>query len=229
MSNALAVVNRAYAALRSTLAVVGLAAVAALVTVTVQRDVLLRHLPALGFALPVDPLTVSPTITAGPIQTSAAESPHELEQRVLTEFIANRYRVAEHATARFVASAYRAGAEYSVDPLLVLAVVAVESRFNPVAESVLGAKGLMQVIPKFHLEKLLDHGGELALLDPDVNITVGTQILREYRRRFGDLETALQAYGGAFDEPTSQYSRKVLAEKARLEALRQKAKKPQSV
>jgi soluble lytic murein transglycosylase-like protein len=97
-----------------------------------------------------------------------------------------------------------------------------------VAESVMGAKGLMQVIPKYHLEKLLDHGGEHALLDPDVNIAVGAQILREYYRRFGDLETSLQMYAGAFDEPTSQYSNKVLAEKARLEVLRQKAKKPQT-
>jgi soluble lytic murein transglycosylase-like protein len=116
-----------------------------------------------------------------------------------------------------------------VDPVLILAVMAIESRYNPVAESDMGAKGLMQVIPKFHQEKLLDHGGEHALLDPEVNIHVGAQILREYYRRFGDLETALQMYAGAFDEPTSQYAGKVLGEKNRLEVLRQKAKKQQNV
>jgi soluble lytic murein transglycosylase-like protein len=115
-----------------------------------------------------------------------------------------------------------------VDPLLVLAVISVESRFNPVAESTVGAKGLMQVIPKYHLEKLSDHGGEQALLDPNVNIMVGTQILREYQRRLGDTEAALQMYAGAFDEPSPAYANKVLAEKARLEAVRQKARKPQS-
>jgi soluble lytic murein transglycosylase-like protein len=92
-----------------------------------------------------------------------------------------------------------------------------------VAESVMGAKGLMQVIAKYHPEKLSDHGGEQALLEPEVNIMVGTQILREYYRRFRDVETTLQMYAGALDEPTSQYSNKVLAEKARLEALRFKA------
>jgi soluble lytic murein transglycosylase-like protein len=92
----------------------------------------------------------------------------------------------------------------------------------------MGAKGLMQIIPKYHLEKLSDHGGEQALLDPQVNIRVGTRILREYQRRLGDTEAALQMYAGAFDEPTSQYADKVLAEKARLEVLRQKAKKPES-
>ncbi len=50
-------------------------------------------------------------------------------------------------------------------------------------------------------------------------------ILREYQRRFGDLETALQMYAGALDEPTSAYSAKVLAEKARLDLLRFKARK----
>jgi soluble lytic murein transglycosylase-like protein len=123
-----------------------------------------------------------------------------------------------------VATAYRAGSDYSLDPLLILAVVAVESRYNPVAESDLGAKGLMQIIPKYHLKKLADHGGEQSLLDPYVNIMVGSQILHEYLRRLGDTEAALQMYGGAFDEPTPQYANKVLAEKARLEALRQKAK-----
>jgi soluble lytic murein transglycosylase-like protein len=83
----------------------------------------------------------------------------------------------------------------------------------------------MQVIPKYHPEKLEPHGGEQALLEPEVNILVGAQILREYQRRLGDTEAALQMYNGAFDEPTSQYATKVFAEKARLEALRLKARK----
>jgi soluble lytic murein transglycosylase-like protein len=103
--------------------------------------------------------------------------------------------------------------------------MAIESRYNPVAESVMGARGLMQVIAKYHLEKLEAHGGEESLLDPDVNIAVGTQILREYSRRFGDIETALQMYAGALDDPTATYAGKVLAEKARLEPLRVKARR----
>jgi soluble lytic murein transglycosylase-like protein len=104
----------------------------------------------------------------------------------------------------------------------------VESRYNPVAESAMGARGLMQVMPKFHAEKLLEHGGEGALLDPQVNIQVGAQILREYLRRFGETETALQMYAGAFDEPTSSYAVKVLAERARLEQLLRQLRRPAS-
>jgi soluble lytic murein transglycosylase-like protein len=165
----------------------------------------------------------------GPIQGSETETPLEREQRLVTEYIAKRYRVADTAVSGFVSAAYRAGSQYDVDPMLVLAVMAVESRYNPVAESGVGARGLMQVMPKFHLDKLAAHGGEPALLEPEVNILVGTRILREYQRRLGDTEAALQMYAGALDEPTAQYAAKVFAEKARLDALRKLARKPQSV
>ena len=214
---------RAYSTLKGTLALVGLAALGVLALLPMPREALLAHLPPLaGFSLSGDPFPSS--TVSGTIQ--GAESVRE--QRVVTEFIAKRYRVSDQAVAGFVTTAYVAGAQYSLDPLLILAVISIESRYNPVAESTMGAKGLMQIIPKYHLEKLSDHGGEQALLDPQVNIRVGTRILREYQRRLGDTEAALQMYGGAFDEPTSQYAIKVLAEKARLDVLRQQAKKPEN-
>ena len=213
--------RRAYDAVKSLLAMIGLAALAAFVFLPLERESLL---PWVG-AAPAGPAT---TVAAGSIG-SRADAYLAHEQRTVTEYIARRYRVSEVAVAGFVDTAYRAGARHSLDPLLILAVMAVESRYNPVAKSDMGAKGLMQVIPRFHLEKLADHGGELALLEPEVNILVGAQILREYLNRFRDLETALQMYAGALDEPTAQYSAKVFAEKSRLDALRQKARKQQSV
>lgn len=188
---------------------------------------------AQGAALPVSP---APTVVESrrvsladekALQAGAqpvAQAVLEQEQKALAEFIARRWRIAEEAASRFVSIAYRAGSLHSVDPVLILAVIAIESRYNPVAESVMGAKGLMQVIPHFHLEKLSGHGGEGAILDPEVNIHVGAQILREYSRRLRDEELALQMYAGAFDEPTSQYANKVFAERARLEPVRRKAR-----
>jgi len=219
--------RNAYAGTKAVLAMIGLAAVVGLAILSVQEDGLVERLPAAMAGVFSEPATE----VAGAIQ-AGAESAIEREQRLVTEYIARRYRVSDTAIAGYVATAYRAGTKYSVDPLLILAVMAVESRYNPVAESTVGAKGLMQVIPKFHLEKLSDHGGEQALLEPEVNILVGSQILREYQRRFRDTETALQMYAGALDEPTSQYAGKVLAEKARLEArvlpLRREARRQQS-
>ena len=162
--------------------------------------------------------TVPPGVNfaAGPIQPPVLTQ-REKEQRAVTEMLSKRFRVAQEAVGGFVAAAYRIGTDTSVDPLLILAVICVESRFNPVAESTFGAKGLMQVIPKFNREKLVKHGGDDALLDPEVNILVGAQVLREYMKRFGGTESALQAYAGAYEEPTSMYSKLVLSERSRIE------------
>jgi soluble lytic murein transglycosylase-like protein len=218
--------SSALAALRDLFALAGVAAVFAFLLLPL-REPLEKALPTALPTLPALPSLVIDQLIAAPVPVSdtVSESPRHREQQAVAEYIARRYRVAGDAVAEFVAIAYRAGEQHRVDPLLILAVMAVESSYNPVAESVMGARGLMQVIAKYHPEKIEPHGGEQALLEPEVNILVGAQILREYHRRFGDLETALQMYAGAFDQPTSQYANKVLAEKARLDALRLKARK----
>ena len=216
--------SSAYSALKDLLALTGLAALAGLLLLPLREPVE-KVLPALP-ALVIDQVVAAstPAQSVHPVQP-VADTPLAREQQAVSEFIAKRWRIADDAAAGFVATAYRAGEQHRLDPLLILAVMAVESRYNPVAESVMGARGLMQVIAKYHPEKLEAHGGEQALLEPDINIQVGAQILREYQRRFGDTETALQMYAGALDEPTAQYSAKVFAEKARLDVLRFKARK----
>lgn len=180
-----------------------------------QAGAMVRSDDATGDTSPVAPAAFATRVKPGAI---------EHEQRAVADFIAKRYRVSDQAVAGFVATAYRAGRRFAVDPLLILAVMAIESRYNPVAESNVGAMGLMQVLPKFHQDKLSEHGGERALLDPAVNIEIGTQILREYLSRFGETETALQVYAGAIDEPTSQYATKVLAERLRLQQVQDRVR-----
>ena len=210
----MAAVNRIYYITRAMFALVGVTAVL-LVALPAPREVIHRQIVSLAAAD-----TAGANYAAGTIQAKdAAGVAAARDQRALAEFLARRFRVAEEAVARFVVTAYSTGGELRVDPLLILAVIAVESRFNPVAESAFGAKGLMQVIPKFHMDKVEPLGGQDALLEPAANIQVGTQILREYLRRFGATETALQMYAGAFDDASSGYSNKVLAERARLEQM----------
>jgi len=215
---------RAYGAFKAGLALIGLAAVCGAALLAWQYD-----FSGPAFRQAAGEMFFPPAVeVAGPIQGSEATTPLDREQRAVIDYIAKRYRVADSAVSGFVSAAYRAGAEYNVDPLLILAVMAVESRYNPVAESSVGARGLMQVMPKYHLDKLAAHGGEPALLEPEVNILVGTRILREYQRRLGDTEAALQMYAGSLDEPTAQYAAKVFAEKARLDELRRIARKQRS-
>ena len=217
--------GKAYAATKALLALIGLAVMLA-VALPAPREALMKGAAAALRA--TEPAGVINSV-AGPIQSEGTPAAQR-EQRVLSEMLSKRYRIAQEAVSGFVSTAYRAGKEAAVDPLLILAVISVESRFNPVAESSFGAKGLMQVIPKFHMEKIAVHGSnDDVLLDPDVNIQVGTQVLREYLRRFGDTETALQAYAGAYDEPTAQYANKVLSERSRFEQLLTKLRRPNAV
>lgn len=140
-------------------------------------------------------------------------------QRAIADYLSRRFQVAAGPTAVVVRDAYEAAADTGVDPLLILAVIAIESRFHPYAESAAGAKGLMQIIPKYHLDKLAPLGGEPAVLDPAVNIQVGARILEEYVRRAGNVRDGLQMYNGALGDETYAYANKVLREKQRLHQL----------
>jgi len=145
----------------------------------------------------------------------AAETP-DRSQAVLSRYLSRRFLIANEATQRMVGAAYDAARDVGLDPLLLLAVISVESRFNPIAESVMGARGLMQIIPKYHQAKLVGLGGEAALWDPEANIRLGALILQEYVSRTGTLEAGLQYYNGAFWDGRALYAQKVLAERARL-------------
>lgn len=144
--------------------------------------------------------------------------------RALSEFLAKRYKVSQAITLDLVTMAHAAGHQMGLDPLLIIAVMAVESRFNPIAESVMGAKGLMQIIPRYHLDKFREVGGEkYAVFDPQTNILVGSQILKDYLSRTGSLNGALQMYVGASSEEDDPYIGKVMSEKLRLQQVIRKS------
>jgi hypothetical protein len=136
--------------------------------------------------------------------------------RALSDSVARRYRVSQDMAYDLVHLAHTVGQQHGLDPLLIIAVIAIESRFNPIAESIHGARGLMQVIPKYHAAKLAEYGGEKALFDPVTNVKVGARILKEYIRLTGNLGIALQMYGGALSDGEDQYTTKVMNEQQRL-------------
>lgn len=141
------------------------------------------------------------------------------EQENIARFIAQRYRVGLDATSEFVYHAYRAARDVKVDPMLVLAVMSVESSFNPRAQSPVGAQGLMQVLTRVHAEKFLPFGGIPAAFDPVANIRVGSAILKEYIKREGTVEGALKSYvGAALAENDGGYGSKVLNARERIAA-----------
>lgn len=152
-------------------------------------------------------------------EAAAAAPGLAAEQVNLARFIAQRYRVVLADTERYVRYAFQVADELSLDPLLLLAVMSVESSFNPQARSGKGAKGLMQVLARVHTEKFAPYGGVDKAYDPLVNIRVGARILRDYIVRDGSVQAALKSYVGAALLPHDYgYGRKVLREHARLAA-----------
>lgn len=149
----------------------------------------------------------------------------------VVRYLSQKYRVSGTAVTPVVQAAQHVGRSMGVDPLLIIAVMAIESRFNPFAESAMGAQGLMQVMPRFHEDKLQEGEDRSAFLDPETNIRVGAQILKESISRAGSVMAGLQRYNGNPGDPAQSYANKVMAEKARLsQALgrQQRAARPAS-
>ncbi|HRO59195.1 MAG TPA: lytic transglycosylase domain-containing protein [Burkholderiaceae bacterium] len=141
------------------------------------------------------------------------------EQLNIARFVAERYRVSYDHMQHFVAHAYDAAREFRLDPHLVLAVVAIESSFNPKARSKKGAQGLMQVLTRVHTEKFAPFGGPSAAFDPVANLRVGSRILKEYLVREGSVEGALKSYvGAALLKHDFGYGKKVMTERKRIAA-----------
>lgn len=139
------------------------------------------------------------------------------QQRQIAQYLARRYRVANEAVRGLVETAYRTGHEMQLDPKLILAVMAIESSMNPLAESPVGAQGLMQVMTSVHLHRFAPLGGQRAALEPEANIRVGSSILKDLIERGGSVERGLQLYVGAGNLPDDGgYGARVLGERARI-------------
>lgn len=177
--------------------------------------------PALASLMDAQP-AAAPTaaMAAAPAPLTAAEKAmlgNKKQQQFVTSWLSKRYRVAGDAANMLVSTAYLTAHDIKLDPLLILAVMAIESGLNPFAESPVGAQGLMQVMSKIHHEKFQRMGGVQAALNPVANIRVGALILKDYVNRGGSVEAGLKTYVGAaaFDSDDG-YGSKVLAEYRRL-------------
>jgi soluble lytic murein transglycosylase-like protein len=138
------------------------------------------------------------------------------EQALVATFISRRYRVAQEPVGKLVKAAFQTGRDVGLDPLLLLAVMAIESRFNPYAESGVGAQGLMQVMSKIHSDKFEYFGGTDTALQPLANIQVGALVLKDCIARGGSLSNGLRLYNGSTNPDDGGYGSKVLAERGRL-------------
>lgn len=203
------------------LALVGVAVVVALAALTARPDLRQagesqlmswlqeRQIAALGMVPDLDA-----------IDRATAANPKDLpkQQAAVAYWLSRKYRVAPEPISALVAEAWQAGSRAKLDPTLILAVMAVESGFNPFAQSSVGAQGLMQVMTRVHTDKYEVFGGKLAAFDPVTNLRVGVKVLQECIQRAGSLQAGLKFYVGAAHLPDDGgYADKVMAEHLRLQ------------
>jgi hypothetical protein len=203
-------------------ALVGLATVFAVLALTARPDLratgeqhLMGWLESRKPVVVVDATALEPTA----IDRTTAASPHELpkQQAAVAYWLSKKYRVAAEPLSVLVSEAYSLGKRTKLDPTLILAIMAVESSFNPFAQSHVGAQGLMQVMTRVHVDKYESAGGSLTAFDPVTNMRVGVKVLQECIARAGSLEAGLRYYVGAANlEGDGGYAAKVLAEHERL-------------
>jgi len=211
----------------NTLALVGLAAVAVLVFALGRADV--RHqveVVALDWlqmrheerelatgnllAAVAEPDAVSRATAA-----DIADLPRE--QATLATWISRRYKVAPEPVGALVQEAWSVSKRAGLDPTLILAIMAVESSFNPFAQSSVGAQGLMQVMTSVHNDKYTAFGGSHAAFDPIANLRVGVQVLKECIARAGNVQEGLRYYvGAALLDSDGGYAARVMAEQAHM-------------
>lgn len=138
-------------------------------------------------------------------------------QAAVAMWISRRYKVAPEPVSRLVKEAWTVGAKTNLDPTLILAIMAIESSFNPFAQSPVGAQGLMQVMTRVHDDKYEPFGGNHAAFDPVTNLRVGVRVLKECIARAGSVEGGLRYYVGAANlADDGGYAWKVLAEQNHL-------------
>jgi hypothetical protein len=201
-------------------ALVGLATVFCVLTLTARPDLRelgeaklmtwlqARQMNAVGMQVELDA-----------IDRATATNPQDLpkQQAAVAYWLSKKYRVAPEPLSALVAEAYETGERVKLDPTLILAVMAVESGFNPFAQSPVGAQGLMQVMTKVHGDKYENFGGKLAAFDPVSNLRVGVKVLQECIHRAGSLSAGLRFYVGAANlGEDGGYADKVMAEHERL-------------
>ncbi len=209
----------------------GLALVFAVITVTAHPDLRragdekpmdwppVRHLAPLGEkAEAAVEVAVEVAVEASDRVTAANPQDLPRPQAAVAYWLSKKYRVAPEPLSVLVAEAYAIGGRTKLDPTLILAIMAIESSFNPFAQSAMGAQGLMQVMTGVHGDKYESLGGKLKAFDPVTNLRVGVRVLQECIARAGSLEGGLKHYVGAANTADDGgYAAKVLAEHARLQ------------
>ena len=153
------------------------------------------------------------------LRSLAAQSTElDPQQMALVQAIRSKYRVAPEPLNAIVLEVFDLANRAKLEPTLILAIIGIESNYNPFANSPIGAKGLMQVVPEVHSELFTPYGGTMAIFDPKTNLRIGVKILKKCIDLTGKLEDGLRLCKAGEDSLSleEEYISRVLAEQTRL-------------
>ncbi len=140
-----------------------------------------------------------PDATADVAANAEPSAERDIQQQILDRFAARHTALPLRERERLARVIVEEAGAQGLDPDLVMAVIEVESAGYHLAESHVGALGLMQLLPSTGRELAEKMGipwkGPDTLFDPVINVRLGTAYLRELADRYdGNVDTALAAY-----------------------------------
>lgn len=208
---------------RHSLALIGLVVVAVVMTFMARPGLQMNFNDRLMSWLEMRQAeTLDAPLTSDASYRSTASSLNGLpkDQLAVTYSLSRRYRVSPEPLAALVTEAWSVADRSQVPPTLILAIMAIESKFNPFAAGTQGAMGLMQINPAEHVSALEPFGGRLAVFDPVTNLRFGTRLLQDLILQSESVEDALRKYAAQSGQAEdSRYVERVLNEQKLLEKL----------
>lgn len=132
---------------------------------------------------------------------------------ILSMSITGASMAAQSDKAVYIGYCQEIAEKYGICPELIMAVCEHESNWNPDAVGTLGDTGLMQIVPKYHGERM-QYLGVTDLTDPYSNILVGADYLAELATKYEDVAEALMVYNMGKEKAEKLYNKGIISEYA---------------
>lgn len=208
---------------RHSLALVGLAVVAVTLAFAARPGLQAYASETLMSWLEIrqtDAMVMPPFVDGAARSTATAIKDLPKDQMAVAQWLSRKYKVSPEPVAALVSEAWAIGQRSQIAPTLILAVMAIESRFNPFASGAQGGMGLMQIEPEVHSSALTPFGGRLAAFDPLTNLRVGARHLQSLIQQSLTIEDALRLYAADSGQVNDdQYIDRVLSEQKQLDKI----------
>lgn len=126
-------------------------------------------------------------------QQAMAETTETKVALITMIMVETRQMITRIDANRIVNASFNEAKKHGIDPFLIISLINQESKFRSAAKNKSGASGLMQVIPRWHRDKIKGRN----IMAIETNVEVGTQVLADCLKKHNDrMNKALACYSG---------------------------------